>query len=244
MRLRRPSWFAVLLTLAGVVLFVRLGVWQLHRAAYKEQLLAAFSHASSAPLLPFAEVVGRGPHDHYRHVQVNGSFVPGRSYVLDDQALHGVDGVDVFLPFRPAGRDRVLLVNMGFLPRQGPQQRIPGLPPVPAGPQHLTGLYAPPPLPGFKMGGNQLARQGRWPKLTTYLDLHQVADDLGTGVDPGVLLSDPDPAQIYLREWTPTFMPPARHQAYAFQWFSFAAATLVIFFVMHRRKNDEGESPP
>lgn len=238
MRLRRPSWFAVLLTLAGVALFVRLGVWQLHRAAYKEQLLAAFSHASSAPLVPFADVAGRVPHDHYRHVQVSGAFVPGRSYVLDDQAVHGVDGVDVFLPFKPDGRDRVLLVNMGFLPRLGPQQRIPRPPPIPAGPQRLVGLYAPPPLPGLKMGGNQLEQQKRWPKLTTYLDLRQVAADLGAGVDPGVLLSDPDPAQVYLRVWTPTFMPPARHQAYAFQWFSFAAAALVIFFVMHRKDGD------
>ena len=29
---RRPAWWALLLTVAGALLFVRLGVWQLHRA--------------------------------------------------------------------------------------------------------------------------------------------------------------------------------------------------------------------
>ncbi|EQD80580.1 hypothetical protein B1A_00746, partial [mine drainage metagenome] len=59
---------------------------------------------------------------------------------------------------------------------------------------------------------------------------------------PGIVLLDPNPKSAYLRDWTPTFIPPARHQAYAFQWFSFAAAALVIFIVLHRRveppKND------
>jgi cytochrome oxidase assembly protein ShyY1 len=33
-------------------------------------------------------------------------------------------------------------------------------------------------------------------------------------------------------------MPPARHRAYALQWFTFAAAAIVMFFVLHRARPD------
>ncbi|TAL88103.1 MAG: SURF1 family protein, partial [Rhodanobacter sp.] len=31
-------------------------------------------------------------------------------------------------------------------------------------------------------------------------------------------------------------MPPIRHRAYAFQWFSFALAAVVILLVLHRKR--------
>jgi cytochrome oxidase assembly protein ShyY1 len=34
-------------------------------------------------------------------------------------------------------------------------------------------------------------------------------------------------------------MPPARHRAYALQWFSFALAAIVMFVVLHRVRHDD-----
>jgi cytochrome oxidase assembly protein ShyY1 len=31
-------------------------------------------------------------------------------------------------------------------------------------------------------------------------------------------------------------MPPERHRAYAFQWFTFALAAVVIFVLLHRQR--------
>jgi len=39
-----------------------------------------------------------------------------------------------------------------------------------------------------------------------------------------------------VRAWKPAVMPPARHQAYAFQWFAFALAALLLFVVLHWKK--------
>ena len=49
---------------------------------------------------------------------------------------------------------------------------------------------------------------------------------------------DADPASIYVRVHTLDFssMPPSRHRAYAFQWFTFALAAVVIFLVLHRKR--------
>ena len=236
-RLRRPTWFAVLLMLCGVAVFVALGVWQLRRAQEKEVLLARFAHAASAPLQPFAVVEKNGSSaDVYPHVRMRGSFAAHRAYLLDNRMHAGQLGVDVFMPFTPDSRDRVLLVDLGFLPRQGVREALPDLPPLSQKEIELGGLYAPPPAPGLKLGGNPLTHETSWPKMLTYIDMDAIAADLHRQVYPRVLLLDPDPASPYVRQWTPDVMPPARHRAYAFQWFTFALAAIVIFFVMHRRR--------
>lgn len=242
MRLRRPSWFALTLTLVGVVLFVRLGIWQLHRADEKEVLLRRFAAAAQAPLQDFADVAGHATPDRYPHVRVHGRYLPQRDYLLDDQVVGGQIGVRVYAPFVPDAGDTLLLVNLGFLPRQGAQQRLPDRPPLPAGETTLTGLYAPPPPAGLKLGGNALPREARWPKLTIYIDLEAIGADLGRRLYPRVLLLDQDPASPYVRLWTPDFMPPARHRGYALQWFSFAIAAVVIFLVLHRRRDHDEAS--
>lgn len=240
MRVRRPSVFAVLLTVVGVAAFCALGVWQLHRAAYKETVLARFRDAAGAPLVSLADVRAEREPDAYPHVEVTGTLEGDRVYLLDDQMRAGRLGVMVFVPFKPEASARTLLVNLGFLARMGPDTTtLPDIPPIPAHAITLTGIYAPPPLPGLKLGGNPLPREKAWPKLVTFIDLRAIATDLGTAVYPHVLLTDPDPHSAYIRSWTANVMPPARHRAYALQWFCFAIAAVVMFFVLHRVKRDD-----
>ena len=235
-RLRRPTLFAVLLTLAGIAVFVALGVWQLRRAHEKEILLARFAQASHAPVQAFDAVADKPPQTVYPHVRVRGRYAAHRIYILDDRLHAGQLGVNVFVPFLPDHGNRELLVNLGFLPRQGADEVLPDLPPIPTGDVTLAGLYAPPPLPGLKLGGNALTRESAWPKLLTFIDMRALAGDLHQALYPRVLLMDADPASPYLRQWTPDVMPPSRHRAYALQWFTFALAALVIFFIMHRKR--------
>lgn len=245
MRLRRPSVFAVLLTLFGIAAFCGLGVWQLQRAAYKEGVLARFHRAASAPLVTLDAALADRRSDDYPHVQVTGTLDGHHPYLLDDQMRAGRLGVMVFVPFRPQGSTQDLLVNLGFLTKMGADStRVPDLPPIPDSQVTLTGIYAPPPLTGMRLGGNPLTREATWPKLVTWIDPRQIAADLHSGVYPHVLLLDPDPHSAYLRTWTANVMPPARHRAYALQWFCFALAALVMFFVLHRVEREDASDPP
>lgn len=243
--LRRPKWWWVLLTVAGALLFVRLGIWQLHRADYKDGLLRLYAAAASAPLQNFDSVSVAPPVSAYPRVRVQGHYLVNRVYLLDNPKHDGRGGIEVYVPFRPHGHDRLLLVDLGFLPGNGTDQR-PQMPPLPTGLLTLQGLYQPPPGHGFEMGGDALGRQAHWPKATIYLDMTQVASDLGRTLYPRILTLDPDPAAIYVREHTLDFgsMPPARHRAYAFQWFTFALAAVVIFLVLHRKKRRPKSKSP
>ena len=239
-RIRRPSVFAVLLTMVGIAVFCALGVWQLDRAKYKETVLARFHRAAGAPLMPLAQAVSDLQPNDYPHVKVTGLLDGKQVYFLDDQMRAGRLGVMVFVPFIPTGSMHALLVNLGFLQKMGADSTsLPDLPPIPDYAVTLEGIYAPPPLPGLKLGGNPLLREKTWPKLVTWIDLHEISADLHRAVYPHVLLLDPDPHSAYLRIWTANIMLPARHRAYALQWFSFAIASIVMFFVLHRVKHDD-----
>lgn len=234
---RRPSWWALLLTVAGALLFIRLGIWQLHRADFKEDLLRRYAAASAAPFQPFGQVAANPPADGFPRVRVSGHYLGDRMYLLDNPKHDRRGGVQVFAPLVLDAHSPLLLVDLGFLPGNG-SDKPPQLPPLPTGAVTVQGLYVPPPPIGLEMGGNALARQVQWPKTTIFLDPGQVAADLGRPLYPRVLALDPDPAAIYERERSldVSSMPPARHRAYAFQWFTFALAAVIILLVVHRKR--------
>ncbi|MEO8997693.1 MAG: SURF1 family protein [Rhodanobacter sp.] len=234
---RRPSWWALLLTAAGALLFIRLGIWQLHRADFKEALLRRYAASASAPMQDFTRVAATPPADSFPRVQVSGLYLADRLYLLDNPKHDSLGGVEVFAPFVLRDQSSLLLVDLGFLPGNG-SGKTPQLPPLPTTELSLQGMYVPPPPVGFEMGGDALARQSHWPKNSIFLDPAEIVRDLGRPLYPRMLALDADPASIYVRVHTLDFssMPPARHRAYAFQWFTFAFAAVVILLAVHRKR--------
>ncbi len=238
-RWKSPSWFALVLLAAGLVAFVGLGFWQLGRAGDKEALLAAYAGAATRAPMSLDEARRSAAGALHPRVRLRGRFDPAHAYVLDDQVRDGRQGRIWYALFEPAGDERAVLVNLGFRARAGAPGEV-TLPPLPREERELTGLYAPPPGSGLRLGGNALPAQTRWPKLTIYIDTAEIAQDLGRRVDGRVLLLDADPASGFEREWTPQILPPERHRGYALQWFSFAVAAIVIFIVLHWRRVQPG----
>lgn len=234
-RWQRPSWFAVVLTLVGVASFVRLGIWQLDRAHQAERLLDAFDAAPKAAFEDFAAVRRVPPENRFPHVRVRGQFLADRGWLRDEQVRDGKLGVEVYAAFASEGDD-VLLVDRGWVGWSHERGTQPMLPPLPQDEVTLSGVYAPFPGNGVRVGGNALTRQTAWPKLTLAIDAREIAADLDRPLLPRVLLLDKEPASGFVRSWTPSVMPPARHRGYAVQWFAFAVAAIVIFVLLHFKK--------
>ena len=237
-RWQRPGWFALALTLAGIAFFVRLGAWQVARAHEKERLFAAFSGATRQAPVSLAQARRDIDPARYPLARARGRYDAGHAWVLDNRSRDGRAGVMVFDLFEPADGGRPVLVNQGFLARDARGERPP-IPPPPTGVQTLVALYAPPPGAGLRLGGNALPRQDSWPKVVIYLDLHEIAADLGRDLDDRVLLRMPAAGAAFVREWRPEVFPPERHYAYAFTWFTFAALCVVMFAALHWRKEDD-----
>lgn len=238
-RWNRPRGFAWALLCVGVAAFTSLGMWQLDRARQKEQLLAAYAAAANEPAGDFARERDSADAQRYPHVRVRGNFVEGRGYLLDEQVHDGQLGVHAIAVFAVTGEQRRLLVDRGWIAWNHAPGTTPALPALADGEVELSGTYAPFPRGGFRLGGNALVAQKAWPKLTLHVDAAEISADLRQPVLPRLLLQDADASSGFVREWTPGTMPPARHRAYALQWFTFALAALVIFVILHWRKVEE-----
>lgn len=241
-RWQRASWFAIALTVAGVALFARLGIWQLDRARDAQSLLAAFEAAPRAAFEDFSAVAAAPPPARFPHVRVSGHYVAGHGYLRDEQVRDGRPGVEALDAFEVDGSAALLLVDRGWVAWTRAPGTQPQPPPLLAGEVDLTGVYAPFPGSGMRLGGNALARQTTWPKLTLALDPAEIAGDLGRTLLPRVLLLDADATSGFARSWTPAIMPAARHQAYAFQWFAFVLAALILFVARHWKKVEKSAS--
>jgi cytochrome oxidase assembly protein ShyY1 len=225
--------------MAGIALFARLGIWQLDRAQEAQTLLDAFTHASNAAFEDFAPVSVNPPVSRFPHVRVRGRYVTGRGYLRDEQLRMGRLGVEVFAVFAVDGSAPQLLVDRGWIAWSHAAGSQPAPPALPQGEVELHGTYAPFPGSGLRVGGNALSTQKNWPKVTLAVEHDEIAADLEQPLLARVLLLDADAASGFERTWIPALMPPARHTAYAFQWFAFAAAALAIFVLLHWKKVDK-----
>ena len=236
-RWQRPTAFAWILTAFGVAAFCALGLWQVDRAAQKRQLFDAFANAAGSPTLDFAQATAAARDaQRYPHLRVTGHYLPDRGYWLDEQFSGNRIGVHAIGAFAIDGQPDLLLVDRGWVAWEHLPKTTPIAPALPAGEMALTGLYAPFPGGGLRLGGDALPGQATWPKLTLFLDAKAIAVDLGVAVLPRMLLLDPEPGSVFVRVWKPQVFPPERHIGYAFTWFCFAAVAVAMLVVKHWTK--------
>jgi surfeit locus 1 family protein len=170
-RKESPIWRRVLPHLAALVvlaLCLKLALWQMERAAFKDDLLHEWQEAPAATL-DHDDAIQPGL---YSRVTASGRFDTERHVLLDNQVRNLHAGVHVFTPFRPTGSDRIWMVNRGWQPL--PQRTI--LPEFNTEPEVITihGRLADPPRVGLQIGSAAALDPEHWPNLMTYFDLDNI----------------------------------------------------------------------
>ena len=79
-------------------------------------------------------------------------------------------------------------------------------------------------------------QQVSWPFLIQKIDLEKSSQLFDYPLIPFVLRLAPDESSQFVREWHSHFMGPEKHYGYAVQWFSLAAALLVIYVVVNTKR--------
>jgi surfeit locus 1 family protein len=228
-----------LLAGAGVLAFGLLGRWQWHRAAEKRALEAAFA---AGALLPPTELGERSTADlpRYAALRVHGHYDWRHQFLLDNMGHSGSAGYQVLTPLLLED-GRVLLVNRGWLPLpDGRRDRLPEIAPLPyIGPPLADtgelGRIDLLPVAAISMGHAAPDTGPAWPKRTSFPPTAELATALARPVEPRQLLLAAGEPQGYLRDWQPAggSIGPARHMAYALQWWAFAALTLFLYLFLN-----------
>lgn len=226
-RFRPPLWSIAGTLLVGA-LFVTLGTWQLSRGQSKQLLQDAFDASGAGAILRLAADAPAPELLVTTRASAAGRYDPQRQLLLDNQTRAQSPGYRVWTPMQLASGGW-LIVDRGWVVANPDRRVLPAVD-VTAGTREVSGHWRPLPRPGLRLATKPCEGSG-FPRVLSYPTREDLACVLGAPVAAGVLLLDASEPDGYVREWTlPNPVPPARHYAYAAQWYAFAA-TLLFFFV-------------
>ena len=232
-RARARQVIVALAALASLLLTLRLGAWQLDRAAQKTALQSAIALRSSLPVVEGPSALGTNVEgaaaQHHRRLRIAGQWLPAHTVYLDNRQMGGRQGFYVVTPLR-LDDGTALLVQRGWQPRDFEQRdRIQEVP-TPPGRVELEGRIAPPParLYAFALGETGRIRQN--------LELEPFARESGLNLRPlSLLLTEPPGrpgvpgADGLQRNWPAPAAGVGKHHGYAAQWFALAALIFVLY---------------
>ena len=240
----KPAWRTLvppaLATLVGVAVLVALGVWQLERRAWKNDLIQKIeARAYGAPgrIPPESEWVGWSQDaEEYRRVRVAGRFL-----YEAEVAVHGLmsgrergqplQGYYLLTPLRLHDGSTVV-VNRGFVPGE---LRSPGRRPGsdPEGEIAFTGLVRAPETPAPFVPKNDPAKNEWFVRSPD-----EIAKAKGLSrVAPFLIDADPIPSPAGWPKGGQTRLAmPNDHLQYALTWFGLALALLGVFAGFARRR--------
>jgi surfeit locus 1 family protein len=228
------TWPMTLLTLAALLLFVRLGLWQWHRAQHKQELAADFGAGGQSVVDLGARAVSELPR--YAQLRLQGSYDGEHQFLLDNMSHDGRPGYEVLTPLRLTD-GRTVVVNRGWLPLTASRSQLPQVALDSPGPQAPVGRLDDLPVAGIALGHVPPAAAAPWPKLTSFPTMADLSGALGQPLQSRQLLLNPDQPLGYLRDWHPSGLSPARHLSYAIQWWAFGALAVGLYGYMNWRRN-------
>lgn len=229
-------------TVVAVVLFARLGFWQLERAQEKITILEAAAKASELPALTQLGDVNANV---YRPVELTGRFDFDRQFLRDNMVFERQPGYEVYTPFvleTPGKRagSTTILVNRGWVPLGTNRQQRPDVNPKNGQRTDIVNGLLVQPSKGFTLGAAIDESEQRWPLVLQFLDYETIFTRLDTmPVIPAVVVLDSDHPRSYAYSWKPVADGPEKHYGYAFQWFAMLFAVIVLFVYLNFVKKDE-----
>jgi len=237
-KLKQLNWPMVIFTMLVFSLLIKLGFWQIDRALEKEQRQQRISELSQRQALSLAQVVALtdmqdGIND--LPIQLEGKFVGDKIFLLDNQPDKGRLGYRVYQLIE--SNNNMVLVNLGWVQGSVDRNVLPKLTPVSG--QHTIIGHVREVEVGIQLQAQNLTNS-TWPLRVQQIEIDKFSQLIGKKILPFVVYLDKKETIGYKKNWQPIVMPPEKHRAYAFQWFSLALAwiSLMIWAAIKMSKKD------
>jgi len=227
----------VLFTMLVFSLLIKLGFWQSERALEKEQRQQRISELSQQQALTLTQVLAlRDLPDGINDlpIELDGEFVEDKVFLLDNQPDEGRLGYRVYQVMTT--NDYAVLVNLGWVQGSIDRNVLPAVTAMTG--QHVITGHVREVEVGMQLQAQNLANPS-WPLRVQQIELDKFSPLITKKLLPFVVYLDKTEAIGYKKNWQAIVMPPEKHRAYAFQWFSLALAwiSLMIWAAIKMSKN-------
>lgn len=220
------NWLIVVFTLLVFLLLLRLGYWQNARALEKELRLERIQKMTEQAPLTLSNVIeleSALEDTNDLPVEIVGNFNDRNIFLLDNQVNHGQIGYRVLQVVNVD--EFAVLVNLGWIAGSVDRQTLPQITAL-SGEHKFTGHIR------IIEKGIVLAEQqytnDLWPLRVQQIELDEFSALIGQELLPFAVYLAKDEVIGYSKNWQAIVMPPEKHRAYAFQWFSLAIAWLIL----------------
>ena len=230
----RPGLWPTVATLLLLPLLTGLGIWQLERASWKQELVDM--HEGQGRLSPIGlEAASEGGDFQYRRVFARGQYDMEHQLLLDNRTFNGHAGYHVLTPLKLADSDKVVLVNRGWVPVGSSRAVLPEIPGT-YGEVLVDASIKLPPKKFFRLGEMDEPNM-TWPKVVQQLQLDSLGQLLGVTLEPLILLLDKQDEFGFILDLKPVYgATPDKHKAYAVQWFTLAVVLLMIYVGVNSKR--------
>lgn len=233
-----PTLIGIVLTLICIPLFIKFGLWQYHKAQQKLAIQSAYQSAESGQALVFPEHLHVADPDNvarwnYKKVRVTGSYDTRYQFLLDNKVEQNQAGYHVVTPFKIDHSAQYVLINRGWIAGNADRSILPAFE-TPKGMLTLEGQIWVPSSKIFTLEHQATAPSPQnWQAVWQNMDMPQYQKSVPFSVSPFAIKLDHGPqAGGFLRNWQVPADRITTHIGYAYQWFGFAVATLLIFLYM------------
>ena len=228
-----PGWPMTLFTGAFLPLLISLGLWQLDRESEKLELQALYAQRQSDEAQALEQIDWSETDLSYQKVQMTGHYDNQRYFLLDNRIQEGRVGYEVMMPMVTTSGEAVIL-NRGWIGQGESRAQLPSLDPIIAEVRVEGALYVPLSEP-FLLSNIQEEQAATWPQVVQKIDIPAWSKKLDLALHPYTVRLAQGSTGALLANWQTINMLPEKHKAYAVQWFTMAAALLLMYLYFGTR---------
>lgn len=228
----KPKWWALLITISLVLVFIELGKWQLSRADEKNARQEQLDQLSNEPVVAVPGVPIKLEAFHHRQVEVYGHYRSEHTIYLDNKVYNGRAGYHVLTPLQIANSNRYVMINRGWVPMDYDRSILPEIP-TESEKVKVTGIVVSPELKTLELSALEESDEV-WHKFS----LSRFEEMTGFSLQPILIQQTNNAEDGLIRDWHKPGSGASKNIGYAIQWFALAATTIIIFLVLNVKRTN------
>ena len=222
-----PSWLGFIVLIVCVPVFIKLGLWQYNKAKLKQDIQTSYNASLDYDALSLPAKLENLDEWKYKKIKITGHYETKYQILLDNQVEDSRAGFHVVTPLKIEGRNDYVLVNRGWVVGKATHTDLPAII-TPAEKVEVIGLVWVPSKKIFTL--ESVHEKSRWNQVWQHMDLERYQNNVPINVLPIVIkLDSHSQAGGFVRNWQLPAQKIATNMGYAYQWFGFAVASLLIF---------------